>query len=665
MRVEPGGGFFIAESPLVVRTVLDAGRRVRSVLVAPPAGGGPRATCSIMSTRPSTSRRGRSCERSSVSICTAARSRRSIDGPSRIRPRCSPPRTASRCSNASTTTRTSGCCSATRPRSASTPCCSIPSAPIRSTAAPCASRSATCHAAVDAAPAWPAVARCSGRRASPPSRSRPAADARPIDEVEWPDRVALVLGAEGPGLSTAASKAADERVRIPMRAGVDSLNVATAAAIAFYVADGQSTGRSAMTRPSTSSIRRVIATCVEQRPVVRDEQQRAVVGVEGRLELLDRGQVEVVGRLVEHEAVDAAGAEQRERRARALARRQRTARPRSTCSAPSPNFASSERASFGEQPARRARTRRAAARRRRTRPRAWSSSPTTTPGPSHCVRRRRAAAAEQRVEQRRLAAAVRAEDRDPLAVVDLQVDRTEREVAAAHDRAGEPATTAAAARRGRDLHAQLPALPRLVDRVRLEPCSALSVIFALAATCSLLFLLKWRMNLSVSPLFFTLFTPCTDHCRCVCARSVERRALRPVVRVRLFGVAPRGRPLVEIRAPATGVLGRVVRVLVELEHRRDRAVEERPVVRHDHGAAGQLARGTARAVRGPRSRGRSSARRAGTRRSARAGSRRGSRAPPARPRAPASRGRAAAPGGRGRRTTAPTRASKSAAPSAR
>ncbi|HEY9413990.1 MAG TPA: TrmH family RNA methyltransferase, partial [Pseudonocardia sp.] len=43
----------------------------------------------------------------------------------------------------------------------------------------------------------------------------------------------LLLGAEGPGLSDAALAAADEWVRIPMATGVDSLNVATAAAIAF------------------------------------------------------------------------------------------------------------------------------------------------------------------------------------------------------------------------------------------------------------------------------------------------------------------------------------------------------------------------------------------------------------------------------------------------
>ena len=46
--------------------------------------------------------------------------------------------------------------------------------------------------------------------------------------------VALLLGAEGPGLSDAALAAADDRARIPMRPGVDSLNVGHAAAIALY-----------------------------------------------------------------------------------------------------------------------------------------------------------------------------------------------------------------------------------------------------------------------------------------------------------------------------------------------------------------------------------------------------------------------------------------------
>lgn len=48
------------------------------------------------------------------------------------------------------------------------------------------------------------------------------------------ERLALLLGSEGPGLSPAALAAADLRVRIPLKPGVDSLNVAAAAAIAFY-----------------------------------------------------------------------------------------------------------------------------------------------------------------------------------------------------------------------------------------------------------------------------------------------------------------------------------------------------------------------------------------------------------------------------------------------
>lgn len=46
--------------------------------------------------------------------------------------------------------------------------------------------------------------------------------------------VAILVGAEGPGLSPQAMRASDIRVRIPMSRGTDSLNVATAAALAFY-----------------------------------------------------------------------------------------------------------------------------------------------------------------------------------------------------------------------------------------------------------------------------------------------------------------------------------------------------------------------------------------------------------------------------------------------
>ncbi|MEV0250435.1 RNA methyltransferase [Nocardia sp. NPDC050712] len=58
--------------------------------------------------------------------------------------------------------------------------------------------------------------------------------ARNLAEAMTGERVALLLGAEGPGLTEAAMRATDIRARIPMSPGTDSLNVATAAAMAFY-----------------------------------------------------------------------------------------------------------------------------------------------------------------------------------------------------------------------------------------------------------------------------------------------------------------------------------------------------------------------------------------------------------------------------------------------
>jgi tRNA G18 (ribose-2'-O)-methylase SpoU len=61
----------------------------------------------------------------------------------------------------------------------------------------------------------------------------PSGDER-LDDLAPPGKAALLLGAEGPGLRPETMQAADHRVRIPMRADVDSLNVATAAAIALH-----------------------------------------------------------------------------------------------------------------------------------------------------------------------------------------------------------------------------------------------------------------------------------------------------------------------------------------------------------------------------------------------------------------------------------------------
>lgn len=56
-------------------------------------------------------------------------------------------------------------------------------------------------------------------------------DATPIEQLSPPPRFALVLGAEGPGLSTATKALCDHRVTIRMSPGADSLNVATACAV--------------------------------------------------------------------------------------------------------------------------------------------------------------------------------------------------------------------------------------------------------------------------------------------------------------------------------------------------------------------------------------------------------------------------------------------------
>lgn len=55
-----------------------------------------------------------------------------------------------------------------------------------------------------------------------------------LDAVGPPGPVALLLGAEGPGLDPSTMRAAHIRARIPMAADVDSLNVGVAGAIAAY-----------------------------------------------------------------------------------------------------------------------------------------------------------------------------------------------------------------------------------------------------------------------------------------------------------------------------------------------------------------------------------------------------------------------------------------------
>jgi tRNA G18 (ribose-2'-O)-methylase SpoU len=63
----------------------------------------------------------------------------------------------------------------------------------------------------------------------------PTPDCVDLWSLPVPDRLAVVFGAEGPGLSPATIDACQQRVRIPIRADVDSLNVGAASAVTFAI----------------------------------------------------------------------------------------------------------------------------------------------------------------------------------------------------------------------------------------------------------------------------------------------------------------------------------------------------------------------------------------------------------------------------------------------
>lgn len=62
----------------------------------------------------------------------------------------------------------------------------------------------------------------------------PAPDAEPIDRAPRPARPALILGAEGPGLTDAVRAMAARRVVIPQAPGADSLNIGVAAGVGLH-----------------------------------------------------------------------------------------------------------------------------------------------------------------------------------------------------------------------------------------------------------------------------------------------------------------------------------------------------------------------------------------------------------------------------------------------
>jgi len=88
----------------------------------------------------------------------------------------------------------------------------------------------------DAGP-WPEAIHIMRRSGMRVLALTPAAEARSIRDVPHDlARVAILVGAEGEGLSAAALAAADDRVRIPMSGPGDSLNVTVAASIALFLA---------------------------------------------------------------------------------------------------------------------------------------------------------------------------------------------------------------------------------------------------------------------------------------------------------------------------------------------------------------------------------------------------------------------------------------------
>ena len=64
------------------------------------------------------------------------------------------------------------------------------------------------------------------------------ADAVSLRDFEAPEKLAIVLGAEGEGLTAEALEAADTIVQIPMAHGIDSLNVAAASAVVMWALSG-------------------------------------------------------------------------------------------------------------------------------------------------------------------------------------------------------------------------------------------------------------------------------------------------------------------------------------------------------------------------------------------------------------------------------------------
>ncbi len=216
--------------------------------------------------------------------------------------------------------------------------------------------------------------------------------------------------------------------------------------------------------------------------------------------------------------------------------------------------------------------------------RSCPSSPTTTLGPMRRVPCRQRQPAEHRLDQRRLARSVGADERDAVRPPDVERERPQREVAALDHRVVQPRHHGP--RPGRLVDAKRRSHPSHGFSTVSSVSRARSVRRARDASFSVLLMRKSRCALSLSRgFFFSLVTPVVAHWRSRSGPLGQLRLLRLVHRVRLFRVGALGGPLGEIPGPSAAVQPPAPGVLVELEHVGDRPVQEGAVVRHDDHAA--------------------------------------------------------------------------------
>lgn len=97
------------------------------------------------------------------------------------------------------------------------------------------SMAATLEVPYASAPSWPDTIAQLQQHGFVVMALTPSPSATPLGDITHThDRVALLLGSEGDGLTRAALESSSVRVRIPMRGSIDSLNVTTAGSIAMY-----------------------------------------------------------------------------------------------------------------------------------------------------------------------------------------------------------------------------------------------------------------------------------------------------------------------------------------------------------------------------------------------------------------------------------------------